>query len=310
MVHWLMRAACLAVVVPIATHFIRPSFDVHSSGVIVVSGASSGIGQSAALKLAGLGFTVLAGVRRESDGAALEAAFLGGKFGGSIHPVLLDVTDGASVAAAATAASSLAASKGLVGVVGVVCNAGVISAALPVELADPDDDARLFAVNYFGAKRLAVAMLPQLRASKGRLVVVTSIAGHIAAPFGQPYSASKFAARSLADSLRGELAPCGVSVSHVDPGFVTTPILGPLKGGQADGWFGSAKFNALPASGAKAGSTAGTNGAIVDALTAARPRAAYFPGTAAGLPARVAAALFALLGAVDPAWTDLAAAAA
>jgi len=331
MAMWLKRAAYVmvaAVAAPIATHFVRPTFDVHTSGIIVVSGASSGIGASAALKLASLGFTVLAGVRDLRDGEALEDAFLGGKAGGAVVPFRLDVTDAASVAGAAEAAASLAIARGL-NVVGVLCNAGVISPALPVEMGDPAADARLFSVNYYGAKALAVAMLPQLRASRGRLVLVSSLAGHIAAPFGQPYSASKFAVRSLGDALRAELRPSGVSVSRVDPGFVDTPILGASKGGQAGGWFGTEVFGALPAatrapyaehfaavssklaqSAARAFSTASTDSAIAHAFTSARPQAAYHPGSVEGLPARFAVGAFALLGAVDPAWQDLVANAA
>ena len=198
---------------------------------------------------------------------------------------------------------------------------------MPVELSDVADDKWLFDVNYLGAKALAKAMLPQLRASKGRLVFISSMAGHVAAPFGQPYSASKFAVRSLADSMRGELRPSGVSVSRVDPGFINTPILGPVKGGQSDGWFGFEKFGALPKeikepyeshfhefsakmsrSAFKASTTSSTDKAVVHAFTAAKPQAAYHPGTVAGLPASAAVALSSILGAIDPAWQDLAAA--
>jgi NAD(P)-dependent dehydrogenase (short-subunit alcohol dehydrogenase family) len=179
---------------------------------VVVTGASSGIGADAAALLAREGFVVFAGVRNDVDAARVAALH------DRVRALRLDVTDRASIDAAAAAVAESA--HPLHGVVG---NAGVAVAG-PLEFLPVDQLRRQFDINVFGALAVAQAFLPQLRASRGRLVFVGSISGRLSVPFIAPYSASKFALRALADALRVELRPAGIAVSLIEPGSVKTPI--------------------------------------------------------------------------------------
>jgi NAD(P)-dependent dehydrogenase (short-subunit alcohol dehydrogenase family) len=181
-----------------------------ASGTVVITGASTGIGRASALRLAGAGFDVLAGVRREEDGAALRAE------DGRIEPVLVDVTDGAQVAA-------LAQRVGVAPLAGLVNNAG-IAVAGPLEGVPLDEIRRQYEVNVFGLLAVTQALLEPIRTGRGRIVNVGSIGGRINTPFVGPYSSSKAAVRSLSASLRRELRPWGIQVALVEPGALDTPI--------------------------------------------------------------------------------------
>ncbi len=180
---------------------------------VLVTGAAKGIGRATVLRLARGGWRVFAGVRHAEDGEALRAAAAGdgdaaARSGaseaarGSVVPVLLDVTDDAQIAAAADAIRN--ATDGLLH--GVVNNAG-IAVAGPLEFLPVAALRRQLDVNVIGQVAVTQAMLPLVRAARGRLVFVGSIAGRSAMPFVGPYSASKFALEALADTLRVELLP-------------------------------------------------------------------------------------------------------
>ena len=181
-----------------------------TSGTVVITGASTGIGRASALRLARAGFDVLAGVRREEDGAALHAE------DGRIEPVLVDVTDGGQIAA-------LADRVGGAGLAGLVNNAG-IAVAGPLEGVPLDEIRRQYEVNVFGLLAVTQALLEPIRTGRGRIVNVGSIGGRINTPFVGPYSSSKAAVRSLSASLRRELRPWGIQVALVEPGALDTPI--------------------------------------------------------------------------------------
>ena len=184
-------------------------------GSIVVTGASTGIGEACALHLDGRGFRVFAGVRREVDGGALKQ-----KASDRLTPVILDVTDAASIK---SAADTVAASIGEAGLSGLVNNAG-IAVAGPLEFLPIDELRRQFEVNVIGQIAVTQAFLPLLRKGHGRIINMGSIAGKSALPFTGPYCASKFALEALTDSLRMELLPWNIPVSIIEPAYVTTPI--------------------------------------------------------------------------------------
>ena len=104
-----------------------------------------------------------------------------------------------------------------------VNNAGIAIAA-PLEFLPPDELARQLDVNVIGQVRVTQAFLPSLRARNGRIVFVGSIGGRSALPFLGAYAASKFALEAITDSLRIEVAPCGIDVSIVEPGTIATPM--------------------------------------------------------------------------------------
>jgi NAD(P)-dependent dehydrogenase (short-subunit alcohol dehydrogenase family) len=168
----------------------------------LVTGASSGIGEACALRLAGNGWRVLAGVRRSGDAPP------------GTEEVLLDVTDDEQVRTLADQVDELH---------GLVNNAG-IALAVPLEFVPLDELRRQLDVNVIGQVAVTQALLPQLRRARGKVVFVGSIAGRSALPFLGPYAASKHALEAIADSLRLELQPFCVDVTIVEPGTISTPI--------------------------------------------------------------------------------------
>jgi NAD(P)-dependent dehydrogenase (short-subunit alcohol dehydrogenase family) len=183
-----------------------------SKGYVLVTGTSSGIGEACARHLAGLGFNVFAGVRKQADGERVA--------GPRIEPVIVDVTDDASVAAAA---ETIRAAVGNSGLAGLVNNAG-IAVAGPLEYVEIAEFQQQLEVNVTGVLRTTQAMLPHLRNARGRIVNISSIGGRVAIPLVGPYNASKFALEGMSDSLRRELRPWGMHVALIEPGSVATPI--------------------------------------------------------------------------------------
>jgi NAD(P)-dependent dehydrogenase (short-subunit alcohol dehydrogenase family) len=169
---------------------------------VLVTGSSTGIGEACAKRFAAHGWRVLAGVRKAGDAPA------------GTEEVLLDVTDGEAIAAAAGKLDRLD---------GLVDNAG-IAVASPLEYLPLAELRRQLEVNVVGQLAVIQALLPALRPARGRIVIVGSIAGKSALPFLGAYAMSKHALEAMADSLRLELAPDGVHVALVEPGTIATPI--------------------------------------------------------------------------------------
>lgn len=182
---------------------------------VLITGASTGIGQACAERLAREGCRVFAGVRRAEDGQRLSAAWPE-----RLHWILLDVTDAGQIAAAV---EMLRAAVGESGLAGLVNNAG-IAVGGPLEFVTPELLRRQLEVNVIGLHAVTAAFLPLIRSAKGRIVHIGSISGRIASPFIGPYTASKHAVEGLTDALRLELAPEGIHVAVIEPGQVRTPI--------------------------------------------------------------------------------------
>jgi NAD(P)-dependent dehydrogenase (short-subunit alcohol dehydrogenase family) len=198
----------------------------------LVTGASTGIGQATALRLARAGWTVLAGVRDDAAAELLSGAADGR---GRIEPITLDVTDAEQIAQAAARVSALDGS-GCGRLDALVNNAG-IGVGGPLELIDVEDLRRQLDVNVVGQIAVTQALLPALRAARapratvggggqagGRIVFVSSVGGRVAMAFTAPYAASKHAIEAIGDALRVELRTSHVQVALVEPGSVATPI--------------------------------------------------------------------------------------
>jgi NAD(P)-dependent dehydrogenase (short-subunit alcohol dehydrogenase family) len=184
---------------------------VRSGGLVLVTGASSGIGEACALRLSRGGRRVLAGVRKGEDGERLSEAGHG-----RIEPVTLDVTDADSIAALSERLREEVLD-------GLVNNAG-IAISMPLELLPLDELRRQLEVNLVGQVAVTKAALQALRRAHGRIVNVGSIAGRSALPFLGAYAATKHALEAVTDAFRMELQPFGIEVVIVEPGTIATPI--------------------------------------------------------------------------------------
>lgn len=183
---------------------------------VLVTGASTGLGQAAALHLARLGFQVFAGVRKIADGERLVA-----ESAGRLRAVTLDITDTGQIRQAVTEVAELLGPGGSLW--GLVNNAG-ISIPGPLECVPPHQVRLQYDTNVVGSLEVTQAFLPMLRRSRGRIVNVTSGLGRVALPFLGAYAAAQFAKEGLSDALRRELKPFGVAVTVVQPGSIATPI--------------------------------------------------------------------------------------
>lgn len=188
---------------------------------VVITGASTGIGYAAADYLAGKGWRVFAGVRKDADAQRLSETL-----GEAVTPVMIDVTDMESCRAAGETVRAVLGGAPLSGLVN---NAGVAVAGpllhLPVE-----EMTRQLDINVTGQLRVTQVFAPLLGAvrghsgPKGRIVNISSVAGFSAAPLMAPYACSKHAMEAFTQSLRRELMLYGVDVVAINPGPIRTPI--------------------------------------------------------------------------------------
>jgi NAD(P)-dependent dehydrogenase (short-subunit alcohol dehydrogenase family) len=206
--------------------------DARPTSRVLVTGASTGIGRATVATLVGQGALVWAGVRRQEDAAALEAAHPG-----RVTALRFDVTDEQAVASAAAQVCAAGPLHGLVN------NAGVALPA-PLEYMPLAEFRRQLEINLVGQLAVTQAVLPALRAaaearaqaerdgvapSPGlppapRIVMLGSIGDRIAGPMIGAYHAAKFGLAGLTGSLRAELAPSGIQVLLIEPGAIATPI--------------------------------------------------------------------------------------
>jgi len=174
--------------------------------VAVVTGASSGIGQAIARRLAADGFRVFGASRR----APAETE-------GGVEHVAIDVGDDASVREGVT---KIVRDAGRIDVL--VNNAGYLCAGA-IEEVSLDEAKAQFETNYFGVVRMSIAVLPGMREQgRGHMISVTSLAGLVPVPFWGQYNASKFAVEGLMETLRHEVRPFGIQIAMVEPGYIKT----------------------------------------------------------------------------------------
>jgi NAD(P)-dependent dehydrogenase (short-subunit alcohol dehydrogenase family) len=258
----------------------------HQNEIMVVTGASTGLGTATARQLAARGYHVLAGVRRETDGDAIRAD--------GIEPVLLDITRPEHVQALADrVGADRRPLRALVNNAGISVNA-------PVEALPLAEWRRLFDVNLFGHIAVTQALLPFLHRSHGRIVNISSVGGKVAMATYGPYAGTKFALEAVSDSLRRELAPHGVQVVVVEPGAVRTEMgdrgaatatglaeqMTPEHQRRYGGLVQAVVAHSLRFT--RAGLPAGKAGAVVaEAATARRPRTRYTIGRDAALLTRL-----------------------
>lgn len=188
---------------------------------VVITGASTGIGETTAKYLAAQGFKVYGSVRKPEDAARLKQAI-----GENFEPLMFDVTDEAAIKVAA--AKVRADLNGGI-LAGLVNNAGI---AVPGPFLETPLDKwrKQFETNVIGLVAATQAFAPllgtdlSLKGEPGRIVMISSVAGKRGNPFAAPYSASKHAVEGLSESLRREMMLFGIDVIVIGPGPIKTPI--------------------------------------------------------------------------------------
>lgn len=185
---------------------------------VLITGCSTGIGEACARDLASRSLRVFAGVRREADARRLRAELPAG-----VEPVILDVTDPATITGAVEQIERSLHEAGSPGLGALVNNAGILIPG-PLELLTTAQVREQFEVNVLGTHAVTRAFLHLLRPVSGRVVLMGSISGVVTPPFMGAYAASKHAVEALTDALRVELRPWGMPVSLIEPDSVATPI--------------------------------------------------------------------------------------
>lgn len=182
----------------------------ESKEVVLITGATSGIGMEAARLLAQVGYIVYGAGRRVEALESLQTA--------GVRPLRLDVTLQSSIE---EAVASIIDAEGRIDVL--VNNAGYGSLG-PAENFSDQEARRQMDVNVFGLMALTRQVLPYMREKHhGRIVNVSSIAGRVTSLMGGWYHASKYSLEALSDALRREVRPFGIRVVLVEPGAVKTP---------------------------------------------------------------------------------------
>ncbi|GJF33056.1 short-chain dehydrogenase/reductase [Kitasatospora sp. NE20-6] len=189
-----------------------------STKTVLLTGTSSGIGLAAAVAAARAGWHVIATMRDIAKAGALLAA--AEEAAVTVDVRALDVTDPASVEACLAGLDRLDA---------LVNNAGAGHLGT-LEQESVEDVRAVMEVNFFGVLNVTKAALPMLRASKGRVVTVTSVGGVIGQPFNEAYCAAKFAVEGFMESLAPVMATVGVAVSVVEPGAVASEFVSNVGG--------------------------------------------------------------------------------
>jgi NAD(P)-dependent dehydrogenase (short-subunit alcohol dehydrogenase family) len=259
--------------------------------VALITGTSGGFGRLIAARLAAEGWLVFATMRDPGARQALDEAVERARADASRVEVLaLDVLDRDSIEAAASAA--LARTGGRLDAV--VANAGVAVVGA-FEDTSPESMRAVMNANYFGVIDTLRATLPALRASRGRIVIISSDSGIVGAPGLSGYTASKFAVEGFSESLAHEIEPFGVSLSLIEPGAFRTGIWdnGVIERRDAGPYraLGEMVEVAWRRAGERAGPPDAVVTAVVRALNSRRPKLRYPVGRDARLAATLQRAL-------------------
>ncbi|MFY9556463.1 MAG: SDR family NAD(P)-dependent oxidoreductase [Blastocatellia bacterium] len=187
--------------------------------VIVVTGASAGIGEATARRLARGGAIVVITARRADKLEALKRD--------------IESSNGRSLAITSDVTSQqdrerlVQETMRAFGRIDVLVNNAGYGQRGPVELVPVDAIRQNFETNLFSLIALTQLVIPIMRAQQsGRIINISSVAGRIARPLSSVYDATKHALEAISDGMRGELAPFGIQVVIVEPGFITTEFMG------------------------------------------------------------------------------------
>jgi len=191
----------------------------NASKIVLITGATAGIGRMTALHLVEHGHHVIATGRKTAELTKLqvEAAALSG--GGRLDTLSLDVTSLASITAAVSAVDQLTNGRGL----DVLVNNAGFGVLGPTSEIDDSEFRRQYETNVFGLMNVTRAFLPKMvERRSGRIINVSSVGGRITLPYFGVYNSTKYAVESLSDALRYELRPFNIDVALIEPGVIRT----------------------------------------------------------------------------------------
>lgn len=258
----------------------------ESKGLVVITGASTGIGAACAVGLARRGYTVFAGVRRPEDASRLQS-----EGGENLTLLTIDVTDQATIDAAAARVRQEGQGQPFRGLFN---NAG-ISVNGPLEFVKPEDLRWQLEVNCVGQLAVTQAFLPMILESKGRIITTGSVGGFVTTPILGPYCMSKYAIEAFSDALRVELSPQGVHVVLLQPAAIATPIWDKGQGSVEEmnndarptfqeryGRFAGGMRKLAKEAQSGAADPKVVLDAVIHALEAPKPKTRYVMGTGAG----------------------------
>jgi short-subunit dehydrogenase len=176
---------------------------------ILITGAGSGIGHDAAFELTRRGHAVIAGTHTEEQAIKMREEAQNEHL--SLEIVKLDVTNAADIADAKERE------------IDVLINDAGVGESGPISEIPMDRFRAMMEVNVFGTVAMTQAFVPQLvKRRKGRVIIVSSLAGRFVMPYLGPYSMTKFALEAMGDALRFELKPHHIKVSLIEPGLIYT----------------------------------------------------------------------------------------
>lgn len=191
------------------------------SKIVLITGATAGIGRMTALHLASLGHHVIATGRKSAELAKLkaDADATPNARGGRLDTLLLDVTSLASITSAVSAVDALTEGRGL----DVLVNNAGFGVLGPTSEVSEAEMRRQYETNVFGLMNVTRAFLPKMvQRRSGRVINVSSVGGRITLPYFGVYNSTKYAVEALSDAMRYELRPLGIDVSLIEPGVIRT----------------------------------------------------------------------------------------
>ncbi|KAK3919542.1 Dehydrogenase/reductase SDR family protein 7-like [Frankliniella fusca] len=226
---WIISTLCIPVSVPLITMQLYKRYRLRilksqlKGKVVLITGASSGIGEALAHQFYQAGCKIILTARRQKELERVRDDLL--RAHTSVAPahqpivITLDLADVASIPSAVQRANSI------FGSIDILINNGGMSQRGSVHSTKLEVDMQVMQVNYFGQIALTKEILPYMIQRKaGHIVAVSSIQGRVAIPFRSAYSASKHALQAFFDSMRPEIAQHNVHVTVVSPGYVQTQL--------------------------------------------------------------------------------------
>ena len=251
-----------------------------SSGTILLLGVTGGVGEAVATAVLARGYQLIVTCRSEAQREKLRAT------GRYQHVVLLDLGSNASIDSAFAELAQLGVDR-----LDALINCAARLHGTPLEFVSEREVQELFQANVFGTLRAAQLAIPLLRKTRGRIILVGSLAGSFVMPMTGAYSASKFALEGIVDALRRELYPWGITTSLIKPGAIDTRMFQDhlrdvtrereaLQGEQQLAYapLYRAHERSIPKTKALAVPTHKVARDVMRALTDSKPAARYFPG--------------------------------